>query len=62
MKYVALIPSYEPTDKLEGIVNDLKALNKFDIIVVNDGSNPSYDKFFDKITIWSPIIKRILII
>jgi len=49
MKYVALIPSYEPTDKLEGIVKDLKELNKFDIIVVNDGSDSSYDKYFDKI-------------
>ena len=49
MKYVALIPSYEPTNKLEGIVKDLKALKKFDIIVVNDGSNKIYDKYFDKI-------------
>ena len=49
MKYVALIPSYEPTDKLEGIVKNLKALKKFDIVVVNDGSNSSYDIYFDKI-------------
>ena len=49
MKYVALIPSYEPTDKLAGIVKDLKDTKKFDIVVVNDGSNKKYDKYFDKI-------------
>ena len=49
MKYIALIPSYEPTDKLIKIVSDLKELNKFDIVVVNDGSDKKYDKYFDKI-------------
>ena len=49
MKCVALIPSYEPTDKLEGIIGDLTSLDRFDIIVVNDGSNSSYDKYFNRI-------------
>ena len=48
-KYVALIPSYEPNDKLINVVDDLLQTNRFDVIVVNDGSNSSYDKYFDRI-------------
>ena len=47
--YVALIPSYEPTDKLSKIVNDLLQTKRFDVIVVNDGSSSEYDKYFDSI-------------
>ncbi len=47
--YVALIPSYEPTEKLSKIVNDLLQTKRFDVIVVNDGSSSEYDKYFDSI-------------
>ena len=49
MKYAALIPSYEPNEKLIDIINDLIQTDRFDVIVVNDGSNSSYDRYFDKI-------------
>lgn len=48
MKKIVLIPAYEPDNRL---VELIKSINKkdFDIIVVNDGSNSSYDKIFNKI-------------
>lgn len=45
MKYVALIPSYEPDERLIKIIDDLLD-NKFEVVLVNDGSNKSYDKIF----------------
>jgi len=48
MKRVVLIPSYEPNDNLVKLVNELKKEN-VDIIIVNDGSNNTYDKIYKKI-------------
>ena len=48
MKKIALIPAYEPDEKLINLVNELKD-NKYEIIVVNDGSNKNFDYIFDKI-------------
>ena len=45
---VILIPSYEPDDNLISLVNSLVDID-FPILVVNDGSNPSFDPVFDKI-------------
>lgn len=47
MKRVALIPSYEPNEKLITILEELKK-NKFEIVLVNDGSNKKYDKVFNR--------------
>ena len=47
MKKIALIPAYEPDEKLINLVNKLKD-NKYEIIVVNDGSNKNFDYIFDK--------------
>lgn len=44
---VILIPSYEPDDKLIKVVNEL--YNEFPILVVNDGSNDSYEPIFNQI-------------
>ena len=48
MYRIALIPSYEPDDKLIKLVGELID-NKFIVIVVNDGSNKTYDNIFNKI-------------
>lgn len=48
MQKIALIPSYEPDEKLISLVDDLKN-NNYEIIVVNDGSNSNYDKIFSKV-------------
>lgn len=48
MKKIALIPSYEPDDKLKELVSHLSNYD-FDIIVVNDGSNENYRDIFNSI-------------
>lgn len=48
MKYVALIPSYEPNEKLIKITDELLK-NNFEVVLVNDGSNRSYDEVFNKV-------------
>lgn len=48
MKKIALIPSYEPDDKLKKLVSHLSNYD-FDIIVVNDGSNENYRDIFNSI-------------
>ena len=45
-RYIALIPAYEPEQKLIGLAADLKAKG-FDIVVVDDGSGPAYRDIFD---------------
>ena len=48
MKKIILIPSYEPDNKLIKLVNDL-SLEEVDIVVVNDGSNETFDNIFKSI-------------
>lgn len=55
MKYIALIPSYEPDDKLIGIVKELHKSN-FEIVVVNDGSSIKYNSIFGKCAKYAKVI------
>ena len=44
-----LIPSYEPTERLAGVVRGLRALDAtIPILVVDDGSGPAYAHHFDE--------------
>lgn len=45
---IALIPSYEPDDALLKVVNELLE-HSFNVVVVNDGSKPSYDEIFKQL-------------
>ena len=45
---IALIPSYEPDDALLKVVNELLE-QSFTVVVVNDGSEPSYDAIFKQL-------------
>ncbi|MBR3161690.1 MAG: glycosyltransferase [Bacilli bacterium] len=56
MKRIALIPSYEPDDKLIKIVKDL-INNNFIVVVVNDGSKEKYDKIFSNIKDISKVLE-----
>ncbi len=56
MKYIALIPAYEPTNKLIEITKELKA-NNFLIIIVNDGSNDTYKDIFNKCRKYATILE-----
>ena len=55
MKTVALVPSYEPNDKLVEVVRGL-AERDFDVVVVNDGSGPDYDAIFAEASLWATVI------
>ena len=48
MQKIALIPSYEPDYRLTDLVLEL-IINKFEVIVVNDGSNDNYKAIFKRI-------------
>ena len=48
MNNIALIPSYNPDDKLVKLVKELTD-NKFKVIVVNDGSDKEHSSVFDVI-------------
>ena len=44
---IALIPAYNPDQKITGVVKGLKD-SGFTVIIVNDGSDPEFDYLFDK--------------
>lgn len=48
-KVVILIPSLSPNERLKDLINELTNNNYRDIIVVNDGSDYSYDNIFKEI-------------
>lgn len=48
MKKIILIPSYEPDNKLIKLVNDLNK-EEVDIVVINDGSNETFNNIFKSI-------------
>ena len=54
-KKIALIPSYEPDDKLKYLVEELHN-NNFEIIVVNDGSNKKYNEIFNSLTPYAKVL------
>ena len=45
---IALIPSYEPDNNLLDVVTNCLS-SGFEVVVVNDGSNPSFDGVFNKL-------------
>ena len=45
---IALIPSYEPNETLLKVVDELLA-NSFKVVVVNDGSNSTYNEIFKQL-------------
>lgn len=47
---IALIPSYEPDDALLKVVDELLA-NSFKVVVVNDGSNVTYNHIFEQLPV-----------
>ena len=46
IQYVALVPTYEPDEKLKKVVEDLKE-KEFEVVVINDGSDIKYDEIFN---------------
>ena len=48
-RYIALIPAYEPDEKILGISAELKQKG-FDIVIVDDGSGPDYSELFEELS------------
>ena len=48
-RYIALIPAYEPGEKLVSLVHDLRDRG-FDIVVVDDGSGRDYGDIFERVS------------
>ncbi len=46
LKYIALIPAYEPDEELKNVVGDLKKYG-FIVVIVDDGSGKDYEKYLD---------------
>jgi putative flippase GtrA len=46
---IILIPAYEPQDRLISLIEEIKTFWNSYIVVVNDGSNSSYNHIFDAI-------------
>jgi len=47
---IILIPAYEPNQRLINLIHDLKDTCDYEIVVVDDGSGPSYKSIFDKVS------------
>ena len=48
-RYIALIPAYEPDEKIKGLADEL--LEKgFDIVIVDDGSGPDFAELFEELS------------
>lgn len=45
---IVLLPAYEPTEKMLGLIVELKEKTNYRIIVVDDGSGDSFKRLFDK--------------
>lgn len=48
-RYIALIPAFEPGEKLVSLVHDLRERG-FDIVVVDDGSGRDYEDIFERVS------------
>ena len=48
-RYIALIPAYEPNEKIKKLAYELTEKG-FDIVVVDDGSGPDYAELFEELS------------
>lgn len=54
MKYIILIPAYEPDSKLLKLLREIN--NKYPVVVVNDGSNKAYKDIFNEVKKYSHLL------
>lgn len=55
MKMIALIPAYEPDDRLITLLKELEN-TAFDAIVIDDGSGWKYQEIFDKAKSYATVL------
>ena len=46
---VVLIPAYEPNERLIKLINELKAICNYNIVIVDDGSGEAYKEIFARV-------------
>lgn len=54
MKYIILIPSYEPDEKLLKLLKEIN--QKYPVIIIDDGSGKKYEKIFTKAKKYAHVI------
>ncbi len=54
MPYVILIPSYEPDEQLINLLKEID--NKYPVVIVNDGSDKSFNRIFKEASQYAHII------
>ena len=55
-KFYAVIPAYEPDEKMLAVIDDISSLTDFHIIVINDGSGK------DKLPIFAEAAKKAIVL
>ena len=55
-KYIALIPAYQPTELLAGLVQQLAPA--FSIVLVDDGSGKAYERVFERCKPYAEVLRH----
>ena len=55
-RFYAVIPAYEPDEKMLAVIDDISSLTDFHIIVINDGSGK------DKLPIFAEAAKKAIVL
>ncbi len=56
-KWIALVPAYEPTSTMLGLLKELKE-HEFEVVVVNDGSDAQKDEIFLHAAEYATVLKH----
>ena len=58
-RYIALIPAYEPDEKIKGLTDEL-AGKGFDIVIVDDGSGPDFAELFEELSQKATVLTHVI--
>ena len=58
-RYIALIPAYEPDEKIKGLADELMEKG-FDIVIVDDGSGPDFAELFEELSQKATVLTHVI--
>ena len=58
-RYIALIPAYEPDEKIKGLADELMEKG-FDIVIVDDGSGPDFAALFEELSQKATVLTHVI--
>ena len=58
-RYIALIPAYEPDEKIKGLADELPEKG-FDIVIVDDGSGPDFAALFEELSQKATVLTHVI--